>query len=175
MQKVKKTIKTALASLLLAGAFAVPASASTTNTNTTTVDSNNSTDKSKTYNLEECAGIVNTTVNQEQDVDADNEQDNDADSAGLINIGNDPEQDNEGSASANGSQSSSVNFSPDCSEVTNVTNVNESQVSKTPSGGVDSGAGGASEAVATSSILGLIGSVAALGAGAVLRLRGVEL
>lgn len=157
MQKVKKTIKTVLASLLLAGAFAVPASASSSNK--VNIDDSFNTDNSKTttYNLSECSGIINQSQSTESDEGGDGDDDGEG-----------------GNSNANASQN--VNFAPDCSKVTNVTNVtNESQVKKAPKGAVHAGAGGASSSVSTASILGVLGSIATMGVGLVLRRQGFEL
>lgn len=180
MQKVKKTIKTALAGLLMAGAFAVPASAQTNNCTAEQLAANlcvavnTQTDNSDNYSVNgDCSAVQVSSGDIEQSQSSSN---NGVGGSGVGTgaVGNGTGTGGNGSASSSQSQSATQNsFSADCS-TTNTTNVTQasSQV-KSPRGGVSAGAGGASSVASTGSILGLLGSVSTMGLGLILRRQGL--
>lgn len=183
MQKVKRSIKTALAGLLMAGAFAVPASAQTATNNCTAeqIAANLcvavSTDNSDNYSVNgNCSAIQVSSGDISQGQSSTTTGVGGTGGAGVVGNGG---SGGSGSASSSQSQTASQNqFSADCSQhVTNVTQAaaSTSQVTKSPRGAVHAGAGGASESISTSSIIGLVGSVTAAGAGLVLRRQGFNL
>lgn len=163
MQKVKKTIKTALAGILLAGAFAVPASAQTTNTSTVNQDcsvsiANNATQVASNNNGATAGGTgVGVGV-------------------GVVGSGSGTGTGGSASTTQSNSQAITNNVSTNCSNVTNIHQAQaQAQVKKSPRGAVHAGAGGASTEVSAASIVGVVGSVVTMGAGLVLRRQGFEL
>jgi hypothetical protein len=185
MKKVKYMIGTVGASLVLALGLAVPASAQD-------VSERGDGDLNNTsFNLGPCAGVITSTVVQAQTNTATNVQANVGTGTGA-NVGDGAgvgavDQNNTSSTSATGNQSAGVTFNPNCS-TQHVTHVNNhhvtaeakarhhvksagyGQVSRTPSGAVHAGAGGAASSN-FAAVAGVVGSLSTAGLGLALRSR----
>lgn len=177
MKKIKYTLGALAASLALALGVAMPVGATSTDNNCVDNSCNNTQtetkhiDNSKTVTLGDCSIYGDVSQNNSQN----NSGDNDAE-GGDSGDAEKGENNTSGTGGAGGSNSqsntASNNITLTCTtnNVTNTTAAPQVLAAQTdaPKGGVSAGAGGAVTA-GVSSIVGLFGSLATVGAGLVAR------